>query len=947
MELLLAQFHTRLIFGIEKELCDLVKISLLNGCRARVLYNSGYHTLFALASANPSAIEFTLRKAFPFNNNKGDAATVNWCSHLRKGLTEVDAAILIVQEAQFMLCQEMNIPLAAWKKIHSIPDFSKIDENRVIEVKPPKITTPTTVEQLRYSRKQTIASHHTLKVNDIYPKRLKLEDNAGDISDHLIAPNTSVDLFTDDSGVMNAMETSNQVDDEKDKYLDDDVISMFFSDTLNDCSVICLDNDAATNLFTCPDSGLSVIDLSIDSKSLQAFIDQCTGGNINLLSFSVAIENVYTNDCIGASVIKPISKVKGLPVPMSNKQVMGVAFYCGDGMQVYYLPLNQCSNKEVSKEETDACPVVSLSTRLEAISSLLSTLTKLTAVNFKQQIKYLISLCHDVKACSPCDPHVANWLIDPDADQKTLQDLVTIHLPDQPVIRKDDDGDNLPLSSIIDHPAFSSHLRAAAESIISFALMKKLEPLLCTENLLQAFCTSEMQMIIILAKMETNGIGFALEQCNKIRDDLKLHLTKLEQDAYKLAKRKFALSSPIEVGKVLFQELKLPSFQTDRKIDAKKLKNHQLQRLSTSKEILQKLVTLHPLPGTILEWRRVNNTLTRTIYPLYKHAMTHSQLDGCVRIHTTYEFHTSTGRIITSNPNIQTVPKDYSLYVYEGNDNPTIKNDDKSYILQQSQEVVSMRNVFTSFPNGVFVSADYSQLELRVLAHLSNDEKLCLILNEEGDAFRSIAAEWKGVQPSQITEQERQQTKQMCYGMIYGIGAQSLSEQLGVDQNSAINFLESFKSRYSGMSNFIKETVQNCQLNGHIKTLLNRKRHLPAIHSSDGALRSQAQRQAINSTVQGSAADIVKKAMIDIDNTLRGSGLITCLSQSSDKIDTGKFALLVLQLHDELVYEVHESKLQKVAEIVRNGMENVMALKVKLPVKLHTGKSWGQLQPYL
>ncbi|KAK2169549.1 hypothetical protein LSH36_9g16022 [Paralvinella palmiformis] len=274
---------------------------------------------------------------------------------------------------------------------------------------------------------------------------------------------------------------------------------------------------------------------------------------------------------------------------------------------------------------------------------------------------------------------------------------------------------------------------------------------------------------------------------------------------------------------------------------------------------------------------------------------------------------------------------------------------------------ISMRHAFVPFKGGVILAADYSQLELRILAHLSGDRKLRNILNSGGDVFKTIAAQWKGVDIDNISDTDRQQAKQVCYGMIYGIGPKALGEQIGLDEEDAAVFMESFKSKYSGIRKYLQVTVQKCREMGYVETISGRRRYLPAIRDKNVHTKSHAERQAVNTTVQGSAADLVKKAMINIDAALWqmypdtrithkqkrvSSGSATCCHGSHTQCNKCSLrgAFFVLQLHDELIYEVNEQDLNQVAALVKYTMESAMKLSVCLPVKLKMGPTWGSIE---
>ena len=350
------------------------------------------------------------------------------------------------------------------------------------------------------------------------------------------------------------------------------------------------------------------------------------------------------------------------------------------------------------------------------------------------------------------------------------------------------------------------------------------------------------------------------------------------------------------------------------------------------------------------------------MFPLFKDAVCHTDLDS-VRIHSTYHVHTATGRVATSDPNIQMVPKEYEIgtasslaallesagaaadvcsLVSESQCNRSACNSgsdsEKDGTLSEPRppiSTVNMRSVFVPFPGGIFLAAGYSQLELRILAHMSGDAKLRQVFNRQGDVFKMIAGEWLGVPVDQVSAEDRQNAKQICYGMVYGTGAKALAQQLHIEEDDAAKFIEAFKSKYPAMKKFINATVKSCRENGYIVTLLVRKRYLSGIHSQNIHARSQAERQAVNSTIQCSAADLVKTAMINIDRSLANENIssLLCLTHSKPSgIDSEPLqdcgsvrgAYLVLQLHDELLYEVSERDLFRVVTVVQREMENAL-----------------------
>nr|KAG5691719.1 hypothetical protein BaRGS_010222 [Batillaria attramentaria] len=320
-----------------------------------------------------------------------------------------------------------------------------------------------------------------------------------------------------------------------------------------------------------------------------------------------------------------------------------------------------------------------------------------------------------------------------------------------------------------------------------------------------------------MARTELNGFGFSEEECESQKSLMMTKLSALEQDAYRQAGHPFCLTSTDDVAQVLYLELQLPvngdpsaSKPTRTLGPSRRAKGRQKSAFSTSKDILEKLKPYHPLPGVILEWRRISSALTKHVYPLQKEKAWSERL-GMHRMFGECQLHTATGRVSMSEPNLQNIPKDFDI----------------------------------TMPGGVMVAADYSQLELRVIAHLSGDRKLTSILNDDGDVFKLIAAQWKNTLPEAVTAEQRQQAK-------------------------------------------------------------------------------QAERQAVNTTVQGSAADIVKAAMNKIDRHLAKIFPDTRHPHRHLDADIGRpcGAFLVLQLHDELIYEVSQGEVTQVARIIQQYMEN-------------------------
>ncbi|XP_072178198.1 DNA polymerase theta-like [Diadema setosum] len=626
----------------------------------------------------------------------------------------------------------------------------------------------------------------------------------------------------------------------------------------------------------------------------------------------------------------------------------------------------------------------------------------------KLQYKLLSRSCGCLLGGSLEDPKVAQWLIDPGSKEPNLQSLVTQYTPLETHLLEDlGGGVGLRGPGASPEMQGSGRLRATTEAVLGLCLMDAMKTQLEELSLWKTFEEVEMPSIVTLARVELNGIGVDGAECETQKAIMQAKLGSLEERAYQLAGHCFSLTSPEDIAQVLYTELKLPPNgdaaaaplpgPARRTLGARgrpRLAKH----FSTSKEALEKLRPLHPLPDVILEFRRISAAVAKVVFPLQKEKVPHERLK-MDRVYTVYQTHTATGRVATFEPNIQAIPKEFDIHMPSVIEEsppgvgalPNRQYSGAAACMRRGKHgrmkggaytpvtgagslaskapgpkfAVSIRQVFCPFPGGLMLAADYSQLELRLLAHLADDQALIAILNGGGDVFKQIAAKWRKADIGDVTPEQRQQAKQICYGMVYGIGAKALGEQLGVCEEDAAAFMESFKGQYKGMKNYLLNVVKQCKEKGYVQTLTGRRRYLPSINHANPGARSQAERQAVNTTVQGSAADLVKTAMVKIDcrlavefpDTQRSHrhrsdeqlGLVPN-RRKSRRLQTAATtaapsgAFLVLQLHDELIYEVRREDVHQVAQLIKAEMEGALALSVRLPVKVKVGPTWGTLE---
>lgn len=419
-------------------------------------------------------------------------------------------------------------------------------------------------------------------------------------------------------------------------------------------------------------------------------------------------------------------------------------------------------------------------------------------------------------------------------------------------------------------------------------MLMRLDEVLLSEleknDLIQLMCELELPLSNVLAKMELAGMRVDQEQLEKLGQELKAKMDELTEEIYQIAGVEFNLNSPKQLGEVLFDKLNLPVI--------KKTKTG----YSTSADVLEKLAPQHEIVEKILHYRQVGKLYTTYIEGLKKEI----HPDG--KVHTRFQQTvTATGRLSSTEPNLQNIP----IRLEEGR---------------------RIRQVFLPPTEGWYIlAADYSQIELRILAHLSEDESLQKAFQEELDIHTKTAMDVFGVSEEEVTPWMRRQAKAVNFGIIYGISPFGLSQNLNISQREAKEFIERYFATYPGVKRYMDTIIEQAKRDGYVTTLLNRRRYLPDLYSADFHRRSFAERTAMNTPIQGSAADLIKYAMVKIDQKLREQAL-----QSR----------MLLQVHDELVFEVPEEEIETMKQLVKQEMEQALELSVPLKVDVQVGRNW-------
>ena len=393
----------------------------------------------------------------------------------------------------------------------------------------------------------------------------------------------------------------------------------------------------------------------------------------------------------------------------------------------------------------------------------------------------------------------------------------------------------------------------------------------------------EMPLCEVLASMEVFGICADSQGIKDFGESLKAQISELEQSIYLLAGHEFNIASPMQLGNVLFEELGLPA--------GKKNKNG----YSTSAEILEGLVGYHPIISDVLEYR----TLTKLLSTYVDGLLTLIHPDGRVRSEFK-QTETRTGRISSANPNMQNIPV-------------------------RKEVGRKMRNFFIAKDGYVFLDADYSQIELRVLASMCDDENMIQTFVSGKDIHTRTASQVFGLPEEMVDSDMRRAAKAVNFGIVYGIGAFSLSKDIDVSVAEADRYIKSYLANYPGVDKFMKETVENAEKLGFVTTLFGRRRYIPELSASNKIVKSFGKRAAMNAPVQGTAADIIKIAMVKVYQRLK-----------QENLD----AKLILQVHDELIVEANENCAEKAAQILQEEMINAVALKVPLIADVGRGKNW-------
>ncbi|MCI0999508.1 DNA polymerase I [Ochrobactrum soli] len=519
----------------------------------------------------------------------------------------------------------------------------------------------------------------------------------------------------------------------------------------------------------------------------------------------------------------------------------------------------------------------------QALEALKAVLEDASVLKIAQNMKYdwLVMRRHGINTVSFDDTMLISYVLDAGTGSHGMDPLSERWLGHTPIAYKDvaGSGKSAVTFDMVDIDRATAY--AAEDADVTLRLWQVLKPRLAAEGLMSVYERLERPLVDVLARMEERGISVDRQVLSRLSGDLAQAAAAYEDEIYELAGEKFTIGSPKQLGDILFGKMGLPG--------ASKTKTGQW---STSAQVLEDLAAEgHPLPRKIVDWRQL--TKLKSTYTDALPGFIHPQTK---RVHTSYAMaSTSTGRLSSSEPNLQNIPV-------------------------RTAEGRKIRTAFIAEPGNKLISADYSQIELRVLAHVADIAQLKQAFADGVDIHAMTASEMFGVPVEGMPSEVRRRAKAINFGIIYGISAFGLANQLSIPREEAGQYIRTYFERFPGIKDYMEATKAFARENGYVETIFGRRAHYPDIRASNPQIRAFNERAAINAPIQGSAADIIRRAMIRMEDALEKEKLA---------------ARMLLQVHDELIFEVPENEVEKTIPLVRHIMENAALPAVSLTVPLH------------
>ncbi len=565
-----------------------------------------------------------------------------------------------------------------------------------------------------------------------------------------------------------------------------------------------------------------------------------------------------------------------------SAELVGVSFAVRPG-EAAYVP---CGHDYV-----DAPPQLSRQLVLEKMSALLEDPTRLKV---GQNLKYdhCVLAGYDVELRGIAyDTMLESYVLDSVANRHDMDTLALKYLGHKTITFEEVAGKGKSQLTFNQIDIREAAPYAAEDADVTLRLHQKLWPRLEAEPMLRDLFTKiEIPLVPVLSRIERRGVRIDTDMLARQSDELKHRISALEEQIHAAAGGPFNIASPKQLQEVLYERLKLPVLRKTPK-----------GQPSTAENVLQELALEYDLPQLILEHRALSK-----LKSTYTDKLPHMVNPKTGRVHTSYhQAVAATGRLSSADPNLQNIPI-------------------------RSAEGRRIREAFIAAPGEVILSADYSQIELRIMAHLSQDPGLLQAFEEGADIHRATAAEVFGLSQCEVTDEQRRHAKAINFGLIYGMSAFGLARQLRIDRAAAQDYVDLYFARYPGVKRFMEDTRALAHERGYVETVFGRRLYLPEINASNHARRQYAERTAINAPMQGTAADLIKMAMLVIDDWIR---------------DNNMALRMIMQVHDELVFEVPESEIEQARSAIAGLMNGVAQLKVPLEVDVGSGVNWAQAHP--
>lgn len=700
------------------------------------------------------------------------------------------------------------------------------------------------------------------------------------------------------------------------------------------------------------------------TAGLAALVQKCS--NESNISLSLIWSNLTTNYvsttekyCTPSSVCTEwyCSCDRNVRYEYASKNVLGVLVITQSDKSSFFVPLCECAGSPATSRQSDhiILPLncqTSEADRWDAVQEILKT-ESVTKVIFNAQLFLLPFIYRRITfgdsypdaasiLCNAFDPKVAAYVCNTSVTESELE-LCALrqHIScDLSSLMLEEEKQAYALSRSMGSIS-KVLLTALTHAKVTVALQKSLIPIMTTSGLSRVFSDIEMPLVSVLACMEGIGVMYDEDLRASLQRQLSSRILNIEREIFECCGRSFNVASPEQVSMILFDHLKLPISGCS---STPKGRHH-----STSEEDLNKLIALHPSVGKIIAFRHLSKILT-TYLEGYKQfvcreqsekraapftftgtagASTHSAPSSFV-VHANWnQTVVRTGRLSCSKPNLQNIPNTQTI----------------------AGEEINMRSIICAAEGHVLIAADYSQIEMRMLAHLSGDPQLSSLFHSGGDVYKLLASQIFKKPLSRVSAPDRERAKTICLGVIYGMGPAAAAAKLHIEVSEARDILNKFMSAFPVVRGWLNDVKVRAKHDGFVSTMIGRRRNLPDLNSADQNKRQYAERQAVNSVIQGSASDLIKSAMLILDR-IQFHGLPPRCHIAVDTLPVSVHCImkarLVMQIHDELIYEVAFEHAENFTAMLASAMvqevSKHLGLNVPLQVNIYTGRNWGALQ---